>query len=65
MDHKLDINVQTSDLLTEVEFADDLLIKRLVNYNLATNRHDYENMLEAKEEYFEMQKSPEMAKMWY
>ena len=49
--HRLEMKLQTADLLQELEFADDVNLKKLYNYNLATNRHAYESMLEAREEF--------------
>ena len=62
--HRLEMKLQTSDLLTELEFADDVNLKKLYNYNLATNRNAYEAMLEAREEFLTQRHAPEIARMW-
>ena len=59
------MNIQTADILTDLEFADDQFLKKLYNYTLATQRHDYENMLDAREEFLAYRNNPEAAKMWY
>ena len=51
--------------MTDLEFADDINLKRLYNYHLATNRANYESMLEAREEYLSAKESPEVIKMWH
>ena len=58
------MNLQTTDILTDLEFADDVNLKRLYNYHLATNRNNYEAMLEAREEYKAQRESPKIIKMW-
>ena len=50
--------------MTELEFADDVNLKRLYNYNLATNRNNYESMLEVRREYLKAKEDPEIIKMW-
>ena len=49
--HRLEMHLQTTDLLQELEFVDDVHLKRLYNYNLATNRNNYESMLEVTDEF--------------
>lgn len=58
------MNLQTTDLLKEIEFVDDIHLKRLYNYNLATNRNNYEAMVEVREEFFKQKSDPEVARMW-
>ena len=58
------MNLQTTDILTDLEFVDDVNLKRLYNYHLATNRSNYEAMLEAREEYKAQRESPKIIKMW-
>lgn len=52
------MHLKTADLLTELEFADDANLKKLYNYNLATNRNNYESMLEVREEYLTQKNDP-------
>ena len=56
--------MQTSDILTDLEFADDVNLKRLYNYHCATNRNNYESMIEAREEYITQRESPQIIRMW-
>lgn len=49
--HRLEMNLQTTDLLTELDFAGNDYLKKLYNYNLATNRDNYESTLEVRQEY--------------
>jgi len=56
--HRLEMHLQTADLLTDLEFADDANLKKLYNYNLATNRNNYESMLEVREEYLTQKNDP-------
>lgn len=64
-DHRLDMHLQTAQILSEMDFADDVNLKRLYNYHLATNRNNYEQMVEAREEFVDMQSSPEFTKMMF
>ena len=45
------MQLQTSDLLTELDFTNEHNLKRLYNYNLASNRIAHESFLEAREEF--------------
>ena len=57
--------MQTSQLLTEMDFANDHFFKRLYNYNLASNRNVYETKQEICEEFFASRQDPKIAKLWY
>ena len=60
------MNLQTSELLTHIDFANDDFLKKMFNYNLATNRNNYEDMQAVREEYFHARdKDPKMAKLWF
>ena len=60
------MNLKTTEMLTNIDFANDEFLKKLYNYNLATNRNNYEDMQAVREEYFHARDhDPEMAKLWY
>ena len=63
VNHKLQLNMQTSELLKDNDFAKESMIKKLVNYEMASKRHDYENMLEAREDYLKSLNDPELVRM--
>ena len=63
-DHRLDMLLQTSELLDDVNEVDNTYLKRIYNYNLATNRNNYEAMLEVRKEYLGRNDEPEKLKMW-
>ena len=46
--HRLEMNIGTTNLLTELDFTTDAFLKRLYNYNLASNRDNYESMLDLR-----------------
>ena len=43
---------------------DDSYLKRLYNYNLATNRNNYEAVLEVRREFKTRADDPDKVKMW-
>ena len=57
--------MQTSELIDQIGTVDDSYLKRLYNYNLATNRNNYEAMLEVRKEYHGRIDDPARVKMWY
>ena len=62
--HRLEMQMQTSELLDEVSEVNNTFIKRIYNYNLATNRNNYEAILDVKKEYFGMREDPALIKIW-
>ena len=50
-DHRLDMNLKTAEMLQDLDFIEDHNLKHLYNYNLATNRNNYEYVLLSKEEH--------------
>ena len=50
-DHRLDMNLKTAEMLQDLDFIEDHNLKQLYNYNLATNRNNYEYVLLSKEEH--------------
>ena len=62
--HRLEMNLGTTNLLTELDFTSDAFLKRLYNYNLASNRDNYESMLDLREEFLKDKMDLERIKLW-
>lgn len=62
--HRLEMNLQTTDLLTDLDFAGEDFLKKLYNYNLATNRDNYESMLDVRQEYLKQRFDEKTVKLW-
>ena len=62
--HRMDMNLQTAELLQELDFVESEQLKRLYNYNLASNRDVFEAQLDVMHEHEYLKTDPEMVKMW-
>ena len=56
--------MQTSELLDQLGPVDDSYLKRHYNYNLDTNRNNYEAVLEVRREFQTRADDPDKVKMW-
>ena len=49
--HRMDMNMQTTDILQELDFVDQDQLKRLFNYILASNRDLHESRIDVRHEH--------------
>ena len=62
--HRMDMNIQTTQVLQELDFVDSDQLKRLFNYTLASNRDLFESQLDCKHEHEYLKTDEVMVKMW-